>query len=92
MIHYHPRHVPEKSRGVFGHPVYSKNYDWSAPTNPSTELPSRTPLFTCSSPEPIDSETADGNIFDTVDTNVSSHLNGDYFESENPWEEKIAYF
>ena len=52
-------------------------------------LQKKIPLFTHSpSPEPIEVASTPN----TADTNVSSHLDKDYFEFENPWTHPIMYF
>jgi len=53
----------------------------------ASDFSGKIPLLALSqSPEP----TRMGGTSDATD--ASSYLDKDYFESENPWEEKIAYF
>jgi len=55
----------------------------------TSELPSEAPLFARSpSPETIEA----GGVSDAVGIDTPFRLDKDYFESENPWEEKITYF
>lgn len=54
-------------------------------------LQKKVPLFTRSpSPEPTDVTSISSTS--TVEKNLSSHLDKDYFESENPWTHPIMYF
>ena len=57
--------------------------------DPLTGFTGKTPLFAHSqTPESIK---VDG-VSDSMEADAPFHLEKDYFESENPWEESIAYF
>ena len=80
---------PRKVRRVTtAHSVFPFHSPWPI-AHPSTESTNKIPLFTRSrTPEPIKV----GGILDAVGTDAPSHLDKDYFELENPWEDVITYF
>ena len=87
LISSSPR--PRKIRRITRAPgMFTDHFQWLV-ADPLPESSSKTPLFERSqTPESIKA----GGFSDTTSVNAPFCLDKDYFESENPWEEEIAYF